>query len=227
MDSTVVNRSIRAEIWPLLKQSGFTANSSRTAWRIHADRIDVISFQSFNSYNAGVLNITTFSFAVNLGCFLRYIPDQYCSTQAAARPSAEAPRPRESECHMRARLTRSYSDLRCKDRTIWYIDRRGLNVEKAVHDARVRIGRDALPWFERFESPMKVVAILKDSEEDMRRLWGFGQPGSPIRHYYLGYAARAAGQAGEARRNLLIAAATESFEGIAERLRKDAERTRL
>lgn len=77
MDSKAVNREIRRVIWPLFKAAGFSSNTTRTAWRHTADKADVINFQSFNRYNADVLGITTFSFAVNLGCYLRYVPPQW------------------------------------------------------------------------------------------------------------------------------------------------------
>jgi uncharacterized protein DUF4304 len=223
MDSTVVNRTIRAEIWPFLKGVGFTRATARTAWRHKPDRVDVVNFQSFNSYNAGVLGITTFSFAVNLGCYLRYVPDQYAESRDSSTLREAEPRPKEYQCQMRRRLTRSYPDRRCADKQIWYIDETRSNVSQALHDVRMLLLRDAYPWFERFASPAEVYDILASAEEDMRQLWGFGRPGSPIRSYYLGYAARAARKVDEARANLLKAAATKSFERLADQLRRDAE----
>jgi hypothetical protein len=228
VDSSVVNREIRAEIRPLLKERGFRHFTSRTAWRVHPDRVDVVNFQSFNSYNAAIMGTTTFSFAVNLGCFLRYIPNQYPpdvypdAGTSASLHQGDAPRPREYDCQMRARLRRSYSDG-CKDRQIWSIDERGSNVTKALHDVRMVLSRDGIPWFQRFTTPNDVYDILANTEENMETLWGFGRPGSPIRCYYLGYAARAAGFANVAKTNLLLAASTKSFEKIAGRIRNDAE----
>ncbi len=77
MDSKNVNREIKSTVWASLKTRGFDNFSTRTAWRHHADRIDVVNFQLFNSYNASAIGCTTFSFAINLGCYLPYIPDQY------------------------------------------------------------------------------------------------------------------------------------------------------
>jgi Domain of unknown function (DUF4304) len=223
MDSSVVNKTIRAEIWPFLKSVGFALTTARTAWRHKPDRVDVINFQSFNSYNAGVLGITTFSFAVNLGCYLRYIPDRYAESRDASTLREAEPRPQEYQCQMRRRLIRSYPDRRSKDKQIWYIDEKGSNVSQALHDVRMLLLRDAYPWFERFASPSEVYDILAFAEEDMGQLWGFGRPGSPIRCYYLGYTALAARKVEEARVNLLKAAATKSFEGLADQLRRDAD----
>ena len=124
---------------------------------------------------------------------------------------------------MRARLRRSYSDG-CDDRQIWFIDKRGSNVTNALHDVRMALTRDGIPWFQRFTAPNAVYDILANTEENMDTLWGFGRPGSPIRCYYLGYVARAAGYTDVAKTNLLLAAGTRSFEKIAGRIRNDAER---
>jgi len=223
MDSTVVNREIRSEIRPLLKDAGFFAFTSRTAWRCHTDRVDVINFQSFNSYNADVLGITTYSFAVNLGCYLRYIPTQYPDAPGSSSLEGDAPRPKEYECHMRGRLSRSYPERAHSDRHIWFIDERGSNLAKALHDVRMVLARDGLPWFTQFSTPHHVYSILAGNEEQIGSLWGFGRPGSPIRRYLLGYGARAAGLGDEARANLSLAAETRSFANIAQRLREDAQ----
>lgn len=193
LDSKAVNQAIRDEIRPLLRGAGFSRSTARTFWRYHHDRVDVVNFQSFNSYNAGVLNITTFSFALNLGCHLRYIPNQYPDAPGAERLQGDTPQPREHECHMRGRLSRSYPDRACPDKLIWYIDSRGSNLQKALHDARLVLNRDGLPWFDRFTNPRAVHDILTKEEEHMERLWGFGRPGSPMRTYFLGHVAKAAG----------------------------------
>jgi hypothetical protein len=223
MDSSVVNRAIRAEIRPLLKDAGFEAFTSRTSWRYHPDRVDVINFQSYNSYNAGVMGVTTYSFAVNLGCYLRYIPYQWTNVPATISPLYAKPRPMEYQCHMRGRLSRSYPERAVTDGQIWFIDELGSNTSKALHDVRMVLAREGIPWFSQFTSPNRVYAILYANEEQMDSLWGFGRPRSPIRRYYLGYVARAAGLKDEARTNLMLAAETQSFVDISQRLRDDAQ----
>jgi hypothetical protein len=224
MDSKAVNLAIRGEVRPLLSGAGFGRSSARTFWRYHPDRVDVVNFQSFNSYNAGVLGVTTFSFAVNLGCFLRYVPNQYPNLSDSRRLSGERPQPKEYDCQLRGRLTRSYPDRGCSNMQIWFIDERGSNVQKALHDVCMTLSRVGLPWFEQFTSPTVVCEILAGREEEMGRLWGFGRPGSPIRTYFLGYAAKAAGMHDVARANLVHAAGTKSFESIRDRILSDAER---
>lgn len=223
MNSAAVNREIRARIRPLLEDAGFVAFTARNSWRYHRDRVDVINFQSFSSHHAEVMGITTYSFAVNLGCYLRYIPDPYPDAPESSSLAGELPRPTEYHCHMRGQLRRSYSDKSCARRDIWFIDEHGTNVAEALHDVRMVFVRDGVPWFAQFSTPDHVYDILRSKEERMESLWGFGRPGSPARRYFLGYAAKAAGRHDEARLNLNLAADTPSFANIADRLREDAK----
>ncbi len=125
---------------------------------------------------------------------------------------------------MRGRLRRSYLDKACSNTQIWYIDPRASNMGKALHDARMVLNKDGIPWFEQFTSPRSVYDILANQDEQMARLWGFGRPGSPIRTYFAGYAAKASGLYHEAEANLVHAASTKSFELIRERILTDARR---
>lgn len=58
----------------------------------------------------------------------------------------------------------------------------------------------------------------------MDDLWGFGRKGSPIRLYFLGYTALSAGLREAAEDNLLLAADTQSFVSIRQRILSDARR---
>jgi hypothetical protein len=224
LDSKAVNSAIRSEVRPLLAGVGFSRSTARTFWRYHQDRVDVVNFQSFNSYNAGVMDVTTYSFAINLGCHLRYIPNQYPHARGSERLEGDRPQPKEYECQLRGRLNRSYVEKACPDTQIWYIDSRGSNLDKALHDARMVLNRDGTSWFDSFTSPRDVYDIIATQEEQMGSLWGFGRPGSPIRTYFVGYAAKAAGLHVEAEANLRHAASTKSFEPIRERILSDARR---
>ena len=132
--------------------------------------------------------------------------------------------PPEYWCPMRGSLRRGYFDLRHRERQIWYIDKQGSNVPKALRDARRVLLRDGLPWFSQFDSPIRVYRILASRDVHMQKLWGFGRPGSPAHVYDLGYAARAAGYTLQARRNLLQAAQSGRFDLVASRLRKHAQK---
>jgi hypothetical protein len=98
----------------------------------------------------------------------------------------------------------------------------GLPIEKVMSGARDAVLNEGMPWFEQFETPAAVFKLLEQREEHMSRLWGFGRPGSPVRHFMLGYSALAAGKSQAARQHLLRALETGCFPGHARRMRADA-----
>jgi hypothetical protein len=181
MDSKVVNREIRRSIWPALKRAGFDRFTSRVAWRHGQDSIDVFDFQSFNRYNAGVLGITTFSFAVNLGKYLLYVPPQWL-------PKAKdgVCVPAESECIFRKRIR----PVGASKQGIWDIRSDGENVRQQMEGVLAQIP-DALGWFADLADRDNALKILLERDQDMESLWGFGRNPSPVRSYYSGYAALA------------------------------------
>ena len=71
MDSKVVNKYIKNKIWPYLKEQGFSQFNARNAWRTKDETIEVINFQSFNSYIAEGVGCTTYSFGINLGVYYK------------------------------------------------------------------------------------------------------------------------------------------------------------
>jgi hypothetical protein len=206
MDSKAVNREIRGRIWPLLKDVGFSASTARTSWRHSADSVDVVNFQSFNKYNADVLGVTTFSFAVNLGTYLRYIPPQW----PPKRVKEELPYPEESECQFRARLKPTTSMQSGGDDTIWVIEKDGRNLSWCIQDVAQQIN-SALAWFERLRDKNEVLRILTEEPENMTELWGFGRNPSPSRSYLRGYVAMALGQQEVAQQELKAAVESGCF----------------
>lgn len=184
MDSKAVNKEIRRTVWPLLKTQGFTQVSARTAWRHGDQKIDVVNFQSFNSYNAGIMGVTTFSFAVNLGAYLCYVPPQWPPKKI----KDGVPYPAEYECQFRGGLPRTISQPNNAHAHVWLVETDGRNLARCVNDVLQEIP-DALAWFERLESKTSVLRILLEEPEQMSSLWGFGNKPSPNRSYLLGYVA--------------------------------------
>jgi hypothetical protein len=181
VDSRDVNKALRESIRPVLKEKGFSLFTLRVGWRLSVRKIDVLSFQSFNSYNAEVLGCTTHSFSVRLGCYLLGLPASDIWRQ---RFGEKGHLPKEADCHFRGHLERSFPQPEFKQRGVWYIDPHGKYLDRAVHDVRIAFLRDALPWFARLDSQEEVLRILR--EEDMAdNLWGFGAKGSPARSFLL------------------------------------------
>jgi hypothetical protein len=168
----------------MLREAGFRA-SSRSAWRHTDDRVDVVRFQSFSAYDAAVLGVTTFSFAVNLGTFLRYVPPQ----RSPRKIKNGEPFPAEYECQFRGRLQPSIMQLP-QVQDVWSIDSEGKNLAWCIHDVANQIPK-ALSWFAALESRNEVLRILLQQDEETSILWGFGRRPSPMRSYLTGYLALA------------------------------------
>jgi hypothetical protein len=222
MDSRVVNSQIKRRIWPRLREAGFATFSSRTAWRHHEDRIDVLNFQSFNSYNAEVLGCTSYSFSVNLGCFMTAIPADYEPSKMKEKDGLLLPQ--EYECHFRGRLARSFKQPELKERSIWYIDPGEKYLGWSMTDIEGQIAANVLGWFQSFGNIEDALNILLSTHEDMGNLWGFGRNPSPARHYFTGYVALKSHKMELAKRHLGLALASGCFKEVEKRLSLDIER---
>ena len=99
MDSKVVNSQHQGGN---LASRKALITSQPYCWRHHHDRIDVVNFQSFNSYQAAVIGCTTYSFGVNLGCYLLSIPYPIWAVHIKGKSGQLLPD--ESQCHIRGRF---------------------------------------------------------------------------------------------------------------------------
>lgn len=224
MDSRTVNLEIKKRIWPLLKKAGFSSFTARTAWRHHHGRIDVLNFQSFNSYNAAVLGCTSYSLALNLGCYLQAIPPQF--EPSRIKKKEEMLLPQEFECHFRGRLSKQIEQPSFPQRDIWYVDPDGRSLGWVMTDVENQIAEKALSWFDEFSKEEFALSTLLSADEK-GELWGFGRNPSPIRHYFTGYLAFAAGQRDLAVSRLELALASGSFKSVDGRLTADIQRGKL
>ena len=204
MDSKIVNREIKKTVWPALKRAGFDHFTQRTAWRHHEDSIDVVNFQSFNSYNADVIGINTFSFCVNLGKYLLYVPPTW-----DVKVKGGIQLPNEAECLFRGRLFPNVAAAP-SDKTIWSIDASGKNLLWCIQDVLGQVST-ALEWFAALDERSHVLSVLLQKDEHMCRLWGFGRNPSPSRSYSTGYVALALGQQELARSKLQEAVDSKCF----------------
>ncbi len=181
MDSRVLAREIKNEIWPILRRAGFTEFSPKTAWRHTPDQIHVVNYESFSSYLAGGVGCTTFSFALNLGIYFRVIPFE-----------SPIKKPQESHCHFRHRLLKSIDQPVLPRRDTWYVEPDGTNVLECLDDSRAAIVREGLPWFDRFQSLEFVLGLLMEEE---RLPEVSAARTSPARKRMIGYVARGLGRA--------------------------------
>jgi hypothetical protein len=193
VNSAIVNKEIRAVIRPFLQTHGFRSFTPRTAWRYGHGRVDVVNFQSFNSYLAEGLGCTTFSFCVNLGIYLPAVPHD---SGREPKRSGQELRPEEWQCHLRLHLQRGIDQPELPRRDIWLVDEPGRYLAVAVRDARRAIAESGLAWFERWADDAVLLEALRADvglPVDDRTQWP-GNADSPARNYATGYVALARGE---------------------------------
>lgn len=214
MDSKLVNKEIRKYIWSILRQEGFSKFSPRSAWRCRNNRYEVINFQSFNSYLAEGLGCTTYSFSINLGIYLSYIPYPNLTNHKNRHC------PQEYECHLRKRLVRTLIQKQFSRNDIWFIDPSGSNLNEVIQDALDVILTDGLPWFEEFSNDQIVLDTFKNEKESINGSFGFGNNPSPTRSLFLGFTAYKLVEVETARKELENALHSNCFPFLNERIKQ-------
>lgn len=223
MDRSFVSRVIRKISWPIVRERGFTDLSRPTARRDCDDRIEIINFQSFNSYLANGIGCTTFSFALNLGIFSRRIPHpRPIKLYEASKPF----RPEEHHCHFRRKLTKTPNVDALKRLDVWSVQPDGSNVEDLVLDAAFKIREDAFPWFERYRSLDDVLEVLNADKNPSDGTWGYGALASPNRRLITGYVHLMRGEAAPAIEFLTSVVDFKYFSSIRQVLSRDIENAR-
>ena len=184
MDSRIVSREIRREVWPILRDHGFQHFTGRRACRHSPERIWVAEFQSFSSYFSQVDGCTTFSFAINLAIYIPALADE-----GRALPD----NPRSYECHIRRKLPKDIVQANYPRKDIWFVEAGGENLLDVLADARSVILRDGIVWFRRFDADEEVFhTLVEENESD--QLFGIGARWSPRRKVLIGRFAVSTGQ---------------------------------
>jgi len=180
-----------------------------------------VNFQSFNSYLAGSVGCTTYSFAVNLGCYLTYIPYEWGQDRLKQKDGRLLPK--EFQCHLRSKLHKTIPQPEFQRKDIWFIDDDGKFLGPAVFDAANIIANDGLPWFDRFASDSEVLRTLLRDRETHGGTWGFGANPSPHRSYLIGYVALFLKRFDLAATQLKRALDSGCFSNVEEQIRRDLQ----
>ena len=192
MDSKAIDRQLRDQFWPALKEAGFTRRTGRTAWRDRDSAVQCVNVQSFNAHIAQRLEATTYSFKLNTGVFFEAI----ASRSAQGRSVRDHSRPRESQCHVRRFLMKGIDQDEVRAGTdpdalrsrpdVWLLMPDSVNSGDVVADATERVLVDGLPWLERLSDPREAIRCFEEEPNVYPRLgllaeYYGGAPGSPAR----------------------------------------------
>lgn len=176
MDSKVINKLIRSEIWPILREHGFSVFDARSAFAYMGPFINVVSFQSFNSYLAGGLGCTTFSFTPRLGVYVIGSPRQ----DRVKRDKNGRLRPFEYECALRSELRkRTPVDGFARD-DVFYIDPDGRTTAQCFQELKYLCTEVAPCWFRTNNDLEYLLSRMRSAEEPNSApfLDAAGRPGS-------------------------------------------------
>ncbi|TME48392.1 MAG: DUF4304 domain-containing protein [Chloroflexi bacterium] len=158
LDSRVVNRQIRAKVWPFLREQQFEKFTARTAWRAWELGVDVVNFQSFNSYLADAIGATTYSFSVNLAV---YYP-------MCHKPGGAEPYPAEYSGDARLRLRKRLDQPELNRPDTWYVRPDGTNVADVVEDALNELRTRGIAWLTQFHDMAAALdAFMNRDDSDM------------------------------------------------------------
>lgn len=211
IDGRFVSDRIKAVVRPRLRQLGFESHAARRAWRHAKATIDVVNFRSPSAYNADVMGCTTLSFQVELGCFVRAVPPH--PTTGYVFPSTPRPKPTELVCPFRLALSRGIEQPECEAIGIWYVDPKARNIDTVLADALAQIERVGLPMLEPLRDPVEALRVIEHDDEVMHGgLWGFGNHGSSVRNWNIGYMALAAHRPDVAERAFSALLAADGFD---------------
>jgi hypothetical protein len=215
MDSKAVSRELWNAVRPDLKGAGWTSFSSRTARRFSEPHIDVVNFQSFNSYLASAIGSTTYSFSIRLGCFLSDIP------HSGIKAKDGLLMPEEHHCHLRYTIHKKFSQPECERTDVFYVDAKGQYLPTVVEAVRQGIATEGLSWFQRFSDMREVLRTLMEDDEASEGTWGFGAKASPARNLYTGYVALSLNKIPIATEHLRQAALSPSYARFREQIERE------
>ena len=159
MDSKAVARALKKRVFPGLKDAGFSEFSSRAAWRRTDRTTAVIGFPSLGSYLGSAIGTTSHSFGASAGVYYRALHEAPWSTDPM--PA----RPEESRCQARRSLSKSIRQFWCRRPDIWYVNRRGSNLDAVVADVLRAVRQQALPWLAEFEDQSLALAAFEARED--------------------------------------------------------------
>ena len=181
MDQRELTRALRATLWPMLRDVGFTERTDRVAWRRVPAGIDVVTVQTVGTA-AEAVGCTTFSFSAVVACAPAFLPPPRGPVRSDGRV-----RPHYWDCELQVELRKSLAQpwfvpfphgvgtaatpsMRAHqeglaavlrrdrhDRTdVWFVRDDGSNLAENVGDLTEVVSSMGLPMIERFHDPCAV-----------------------------------------------------------------------
>jgi hypothetical protein len=166
-DSRDVSAGLKATVFPVLQEVGFSRFRSRAAWRWCDAGVEVVDFHSLGSYLGSAVGVTSHSFGGSIGVYYKAMHAAPWSTE----PMPELPG--EAACHARRCLRKSLFQLWCRRPDVWYVNPKGTNLQAVLVDVRRAVMEQALPWLDEYRD-LEVALRAFESREDSEMRPGIG-----------------------------------------------------
>jgi hypothetical protein len=163
VDSKGVSAAIKADIWPRLRDAGFSRFADRKAWRYQPTVIQVVDLPALGSHQGSRVSVTPWSFSATVGVYytaVHHVPWVH-------EPVPE--QPAGPTCQARRALRKEIFQWKCWRPDVWYVDRRGANLPRVMAALRSAFGRQALPWLEDMSTPSQAISAFERKEEAFAR----------------------------------------------------------
>jgi len=157
MDSKVINKLIRSEVWPILREQGFSHFDSRNAIAYHGPFVNVVNFQSYSSQLAGGLGCTTYSFGLNLGVYVLGSPWE----ERLKRDKRGLLLPPEYACSFRDHLKKRTPVDGFAREDIFYIHPDGRTTACCFSEVQYLLREIAPSWFSRHNDLDGIIALMQ------------------------------------------------------------------
>ena len=188
IDAKILNRALRATLWPALRSHGFTERTERVAWRYAGGDIDVVELQAVGQH-AEAIGCPPLSLSVFIAAYPRFLErnDRIPVREGRLRPHywdcdpfSRAMPKRLSQPWFRpfseSRDTRMLPSFRLHrdalkrlvDRRVhdvadtWYMRDDGSNLAENVHDLTTVVASDGLDLLDQYHDPRRVLEMIDD-----------------------------------------------------------------
>ena len=169
--SALLNKPLRAQLFPILRNAGFERMDARNAWSWRGDFIWVLNIRAVGAYFSRVTGWPPGSVGVRLGVFFAFGPHP----SGLKSDEKGRLRPPEHVCHMRSHLVRGIDQSeftttlhnpaeRCR-MDVWWLEPSGVNAEQVARDVAMAMVSQGLPWYSKVSNAKSALELVEERHD--------------------------------------------------------------